>query len=236
MKTMICLILDRSGSMAGRETDVIGGVNTFIQEQQKIPDPAAIAFVRFDGEAIERFREMAPLSEVRLLVKEEFKPRGNTPLLDAIGRTIAALEEDWKREKPDRAILMIVTDGQENASQEYKKEQIKAMIKARQDSGLWAIIYLGANVDAFEEAGALGVYRSNTAGYQSTAMGTRSAYTVASNSVGTMRATGQTVANNLGRNIAEDETENKAPPAAQPNWTPPPPAGAPGSGAWSPPP
>src|SRR3990167_6944268 len=98
MKTMICLILDRSGSMHGRENDVIGGVNSFIEEQKKLPDPASIAFVRFDTEAIERFRAMGPLSEVQPLTLADYQPRGGTPLLDAVGTTIAKLDDDWKTE------------------------------------------------------------------------------------------------------------------------------------------
>src|SRR5712671_2344415 len=125
MKTMICLILDRSGSMTGRETDVVGGVNKFIEEQKQLPDPASLAIVRFDDQAIERFREMKPLAQVEPLQPKEFVPRGNTPLLDAVGSTIAKLDEDWKTEKPDRCILMIVTDGQENASKEYTKSKSK---------------------------------------------------------------------------------------------------------------
>ena len=207
MKSMICLILDRSGSMAGRENDVIGGVNSFLDEQKKLPDPASIAFVRFDTEATERFRPMASLAECKPLTVDEYKPRGGTPLLDAIGKTIVQLDGDWKTEQPERAILVIVTDGEENSSVEYTKAKIKEMIQARQDSGKWAIIYLGANVDAFHEAGSMGIAMANSAGYQNTAMGTKTMYAAASNAVGMMRATGATMAENLGRDIGEDEVK-----------------------------
>jgi uncharacterized protein YegL len=228
MKTMICLILDRSGSMAGREKDVIGGVNTFIDEQKKLPDPASMAFVRFDTESIERFRAMQPLEECEHLKVDDFLPRGGTPLLDAVGGTITALDADWKSEKPDRAIVIIVTDGEENSSKEFTKEKIQAMIKARQDSGLWAFIYLGANVDAFHEAGRLGVAASNTAGYTATAAGTKHMYRKLSDSVGVMRASGSTFAHNLASaNLGEGDDEPPqsavAPPVAPPTptWSPP---------------
>lgn len=238
---MICLILDRSGSMRGREEDVIGGVNTFLDEQKKLPDPASIAFVRFDEEATERFRPMQALAECKPLDASEYQPRGGTPLLDAVGKTIAQLDEDWKAEKPDRAILVIVTDGQENASREYTKAKIQEMVKARQDSGKWAFIYLGANVDAFAEAGAMGIMASNSAGYKNTARGTRAMYGAMSASVGHMRATGQTVAENLGGNIEEDGSLSHVAPnpnagaAAQP-WTPPVnSAGSASQTVWTPP-
>src|SRR5262245_22685642 len=203
MKAIICLILDRSGSMGGRETDVVNGVNSFIEEQRKLPDPASIAFVRFDSEAVERFRPMVNLKECALLTADDYKPRGGTPLLDAVGTTIARLDEDWKAEKPERAIVVIVTDGQENASREYTKAKIQEMVKARQDSGKWAFVYLGANVDAFHEAGSMGFAAANTAGYRSTAKGTRSMYERVSQSVRCMRTTGATMAHNLGGDIDE---------------------------------
>lgn len=226
MKTMICLVLDRSGSMSGRESDVIGGVNSFIDEQKKLPDPAIIAFVRFDSIKIERFREMENLAECQHLISADFQPRGGTPLLDAVGQTIIALEDDWKREQPERAICVIVTDGEENSSREFKKDQIKQMIQARQDSGKWAFIYLGANVDAFNEAGTIGIAAANTAGYLNTSMGTAAVYAAASDTVSMMRATGQTIATNLGGNIQEDGTLLNKPqmnkkqnaPESHPTW------------------
>lgn len=234
MKTMICLILDRSGSMAGREADVIGGVNTFLDEQKKLPDPASIAMVRFDTGGVERFRPMQALAEIKPLTAEDYQPRGGTPLLDAIGKTLAEMYNDWKAEQPERAILVIVTDGHENESREYKKAKIKEMIESRQASGKWAIVYLGANVDAFAEAGSMGIAMANSAGYANTAAGTKSMYSAASAGVSMMRTTGATEAHNLGRNIGEDEDTTppvvhqkpqpsqswNAPKAAGP-WTPP---------------
>lgn len=236
MKTMICLVLDRSGSMAGREKDVIGGVNTFIDEQKKLPDPACMAFVRFDTGNIDRFRAMKPLTEVEHLTRGDFEPRGGTPLLDAIGQTINALENDWKAEQAERAIMIIVTDGEENASREFTKEKIKTLIKARQDSGLWAFIYLGANVDAFHEAGSMGISASNTAGYTSTAAGTKAAYAGASAATMHMRSSGSNVSLNLGKNIDEDEDSARAPAVApvQTTWTAPK-GPASDSGTWTPP-
>lgn len=226
MKTILCLILDRSGSMGGRETDVVNGVNSFIAEQKKLPDPAAIAFVRFDSEAVERFRPMQNLADVQPLAMNEYQPRGGTPLLDAVGRTIVQMDEDWKVEKAERAVCVIVTDGQENASNEYTKEKIKAMIQTRQDSGLWAFIYLGANVDAFAEAHSIGINLNNAANYQNTALGTQSLYAAASASSSGMRTTGNMVATNLGGDIQEDGTLTKKENFIQQKTS---------TGAWTPP-
>jgi len=205
LKTMICLILDRSGSMGGREDDVVGGVNAFLAEQQKLPHPAVISFVRFDSEAVERFREPADLQACLPLTREEYQPRGATPLLDAVGVTIAKLDHDWQALQPDRAIVVIVTDGQENASREYRKEQLKRLIEARQETGKWSFLYLGANVDAFAEAGGLGIPLGNSASYLSSRGGTSALYRTLSSNVGQMRSSGSTSAPDLGRNIDEDE-------------------------------
>ena len=202
---MICLILDRSGSMGGLEDDVIGGVNTFLADQQKLPNPAVISFVRFDSQAVERFREPADLHACQPLTRDEYQPRGGTPLLDAVGMTIAKLDDDWRLLQPDRAIVVIVTDGQENASREYRKAQLKKLIEARQETGKWSFLYLGANVDAFAEAGDIGIVGANSAGYTSSARGTRALYSTLSRNVRDMRSSGSTRASDLGRNLGEDD-------------------------------
>jgi len=238
MKTMICLILDRSGSMAGREDDVVGGVNAFLEEQKKLPHPASLAMVRFDTGNIERFRTMGPLNLASPITRADYQPRGGTPLLDAVGQTIVALEDDWRREQPERAIVVIVTDGAENESRIFTKARVKQMIESRQASGLWAFIYLGANVDAFAEAGSMGILFTNSAGYASTAQGTAQAYNRMSASVSEKRFTGDMLQETtLGGNIEEDGSITKkttdttaaasststpwTAPKAEAPWTPP---------------
>lgn len=236
MKTMICLILDRSGSMKGREKDVIGGVNSFLAEQKKLPDPASIAMVRFDTGNIDRFRPMGPLSEAQDITDADYQPRAGTPLLDAVGTTIAKLDDDWKAEQPERCIVVIVTDGEENESREYTKTKVKEMIESRQQSGKWAFIYLGANVDAFHEASAMGISLSNSAGYKNTARGTASMYSATAESVSNMRKTGSMVATNLGGDIEEDgsltkrQTPQPIAQTSQKTWEQPK-----ASGPWTPP-
>lgn len=240
MKTMICLILDRSGSMGGREDDVVGGVNAFLEEQKKLPDPASVSMVRFDSQSIEFFRARGPLIDTAPLTRDEYQPRGGTPLLDAVGRTIMDLEVHWKNEQPERAIVVIVTDGAENESREYTKAKVKALIDARQASGLWAFIYLGANVDAFAEAGAMGFSAHNTANYTNTAAGTASAYGAMSASVSMKRASGQMMnATTLGGDIQEDgsltnnvvDTTGTAAMGTAKTWTVP----LPDAATWTPP-
>lgn len=246
-KTMMCLILDRSGSMGGKESDVIGGVNKFIDEQKKLPNPASLAFVRFDTQAIERFVPMTPLSQVTHLKAEDYQPRGGTPLLDAVGETLQALDGDWKQEKPERAIVVIATDGYENSSHAYTKAKIREMIEARQNSGLWTFIFLGAGIDAFAEATQLGINLANVASTTPTSAGTKHAYDTVSQSVRYLRSSGATFTANLGKTLGEQDDEDVKMAGTEPpksttktttakgsTWTPPT-GTVGGGGSWNPP-
>jgi hypothetical protein len=211
MKTLLCLIIDRSGSMTGKEEDVVGGVNNFITDQQKLPDPAVIELIRFDHE-YDVFQPACDLKDAQPLKREDYIPRGSTALLDAVGRTLGSLDEVWAKHQPDRAIVVIITDGHENASREFTKSKIKAMIETREASGKWAFLYFGADAAAFAEAGGIGISMTNTASYSNTSIGTQSAYGAMGQSVTNMRRTGSTNAN-LGGAVPE---------TLQPtSWTPP---------------
>jgi len=234
MKALLTVILDRSGSMAGREDDVVGGVNKFIEDQKAVPGEALLSLVRFDTQ-YENFRSMKSLNEVEPLKRDEFVPRGQTALLDAIGLTLNVLDEDWKKHTPDKAIVVIVTDGQENASREFNREKIKSMIESRERSGKWTFIYLGADVTTFDDARAMGIQMSNTARYTNSAQGVRSGYAGVSASVGNLR--GGASHANLGGVIPEEQDQIPTPgptPAStvakDPAWTPPQP-----SQPWTPP-
>lgn len=155
VRTEIIMVLDRSGSMGSCADDVIGGFNAFIEDQKKVEGEAKITLAQFDTE-YDLIYDNVPLADVKGL---KFNPRGSTALLDAIGRTIIATKTRIKTQRPgpDAVIFVVITDGQENASKEFKKEQIQAMIKECETQDNWKIVYLGANQDAFEEAGGLGV-------------------------------------------------------------------------------
>lgn len=213
MKTMLCMILDRSGSMGGRERDVVGGVNRFIADQKEVKgcERDVISMMRFDS-VVERFRSMKPLALCPMLLDQEYQPRGSTALLDAIGHTLKQLDEDWSVERPDRCICVIVTDGEENASVEFNRDQVKRMIQSRERSGRWSFIYLGANVDAFAEAQKMGISAINTVQYDSrTSRGIEQVYASASAAVGTMRATGSTQAHNLGVDLTKGQVGQAGP-------------------------
>jgi Mg-chelatase subunit ChlD len=177
----IVVIADRSGSMQSIAADAIGGFNTFLKDQQDQPGRANFTLVLFDNEFLVPI-DHKPLNEVEPLTDKTFVPRGSTALNDAIGRTLTEL----KMANPKKAVIAILTDGQENASTRYKTTEIKRMIEEAQGRG-WQVHYLAANQDAFAVGADYGVLRAHTVGYAATGQGVRGAYFTASNCVTSYR-------------------------------------------------
>ena len=149
----LIFILDRSGSMETCRDDTIGGFNAFIDSQKQFN--GTLTLIQFDHEYQSVYTNK-PIGEVEPLTRETFVPRGSTALLDAVGRT---LKEYQALSAPPTVIIL--TDGLENASNKYTKAHIKDLITERQKNG-WEFVYLGANQDAFAEAGALGIPPAGT--------------------------------------------------------------------------
>ena len=148
-------LLDRSGSMETCWDDTIGGFNAFLNEQKA--DGGTLTLIQFDHE-YQLIYENKPIGEVPPLTRETFKPRGSTALLDAVGR---AIKEVRTQTIPTYVIL---TDGLENSSRKFTKAHIKDLIEERQKDG-WTFAYLGANQDAFAEAGSMGIAPCCTMNY-----------------------------------------------------------------------
>lgn len=159
-KTDISIVLDRSGSMAAIKNDTIGGFNTFIAAQQKVDGEGWLTMVQFDTE-YEFIHNAVPLGAVPPLDDTTFVPRGATALLDAVGRTIeyvgARIGKMQKTHRPDQVLFVIITDGEENSSREFKLEQIHKMISQRQEKEEWQFVFIGANQDAIQAGAQLGI-------------------------------------------------------------------------------
>ncbi|WP_435016263.1 vWA domain-containing protein [Tundrisphaera sp. TA3] len=191
--TDISIVLDRSGSMESIADDTIGSFNAFVADQRKEPGDAQLSLVLFDNEYTP-VHVAVPLATVPRLTTETFQPRGTTALLDAIGRTIletgqrlAALAEP---DRPDRVIFVIITDGHENASQDFTRERIFRMISHQRDVYSWHFEFLGANQDAIEAAGHIGIAPADSLTYGATATGTRASMAAMSGKMRVYRATG----------------------------------------------
>jgi hypothetical protein len=160
--THITVILDRTGSMECIRDDIIGGFNAFLEEQQKLPWKATMTLVQFDSqdpyEALCRF---APVAEVPRLSRQVYVPRAQTPLLDAIGRGIndldACLQAIPAGLRPDKIVVAIITDGQENASREFSRRQIERMIGEKTKQCGWQFAFLSSDLQAIEDARACGI-------------------------------------------------------------------------------
>lgn len=190
-ETYIAVLLDRSGSMQSVKDDTIGGFNQFVSEQKAAGDNALLTLVQFDTGGIDVVHESKPIKDVPDLTHETYQPRGGTPLLDALGKTIhstgRALSAIPEQARPDKVVFVIITDGQENSSVEHTKASVKQLIEEQSGKYNWQFVYLGANQDAFAEAGSMGIPAAATANYVGAA--TAGAFAAASANVGNYRRT-----------------------------------------------
>lgn len=173
-KTDITIILDRSGSMESVKSDTIGGFNSFLNSQQQNETEASLSLVQFDDQ-YETLYIDKDIKQADKLTSNTFQPRGSTALFDAIGQTINSvgqrLAELAESERPDKVLLVIMTDGFENASREFSAEKISEMIKHQRNVYSWEFMFIGANQDAVLSANQIGIptaasitYAANSAG------------------------------------------------------------------------
>ena len=167
--THIAVLLDRSGSMGDIKDDAIGGFNCFLKEQKAAGANATLTLVQFDTESTDVVHESMPILEVPDLNHQTFQPRGGTPLLDALGQTIdntgRALAAIPEANRPNKVVFVVITDGQENSSHRYTKASVKEKIDHQSGQYNWQFVFLGANQDAFDEAGAVGIAMGNAANF-----------------------------------------------------------------------
>lgn len=158
----ILVILDRSGSMESAKTDHEGGLRSFVEDQRKAAGDARFTLVQFDDhDPCEIVYDRAALANVKDI---SLVPRGSTPLLDAIGRAVSHLEAAQQKDASDSTVCMIITDGQENASREWTRARVEARVKGL-EAKKWSFLFLGAGIDAFAEAGSLGMRATATANF-----------------------------------------------------------------------
>ncbi|MCK9567903.1 VWA domain-containing protein [Candidatus Pacearchaeota archaeon] len=189
--TEIVAIIDRSGSMHGLTKDTIGGFNSFLAEQKKNSGKAKLTLVQFDDKYQIDY-DGADISSVKDLDESTYMPRGNTALLDAVGKTIVTIGERLSKtpedERPGQVIFLIITDGQENASKDYREAaKIAEMVKHQTDTYNWTFLFLGGGDAAFSQGMALGFSANNTHNYSANAAGTSNLYRSVSKGVSRRR-------------------------------------------------
>ncbi|MEQ2442482.1 vWA domain-containing protein [Pseudoflavonifractor sp. CLA-AP-H29] len=188
--TELVFILDRSGSMQGLEGDTIGGFNSMLDRQKRESGEAYVSTVLFDDRA-EVLHDRVKVGQVRPMTEKEYYVRGCTALLDAVGGAIHHIGNIHKyarsEDVPEHTLFVITTDGMENASRRYSAQQVREMIRRQREKYGWEFLFLGANIDAVETAGRMGIAPDRAVNYHCDSAGTRLNYEVVGEAVAAVR-------------------------------------------------
>lgn len=189
--TEMVFILDRSGSMAGLETDTIGGFNSMIERQKKEDGEALVSTVLFSN-ASTVLLDRVDVRKVEPLTDRQYRVGGCTALIDAIGCAIHHIGNVHKyaREEdvPEHTIFVIMTDGMENASHLYTSDEVKAMVEKEKSKYGWEFLFLGANIDAVETAAHYGIHEDRAVTFLNDSEGQALNYRTVSMAVSQVRA------------------------------------------------
>jgi len=184
-KIHITYVLDMSGSMWQTLDGTIEGFNSFIKQQKEDPNGECfLTLILFDDEYQVVYKDKK-IQDVENLTSETFVPRGQTALLDAIGKTINSVPHIDSQ--TNNIIIVIHTDGHENSSKEYTWETISEIISKKKDEN-WEFIFLGANQDAIETAAKINIDRGSALTYSNTPQHSSNSMHSVSNSISRRRS------------------------------------------------
>ncbi len=204
--TELVYILDRSGSMSGLETDTIGGYNSMLKKQKAEPGEAFVTTVLFD-DSYELLHDRVNIRELNPITEKEYFVRGSTALLDAVGKTISSVGTAQKHadeaRRADKVMVVIITDGMENASCEYTYRRIMDMIERQKSRYGWEFLFLGANIDAIATAAKFGISSDRAANYHADSKGTQLNYNAINDFASNLRS-GRSNDAGWKKNIDED--------------------------------
>ena len=189
-RTELIFILDRSGSMAGLESDTIGGFNGTINDQKQIDGDTRVTTILFDN-FFEILHDRINLQDLGPLTGNEYFVRGSTALYDAVAlgiKKIINVQQQTKLEgRADKVIMVITTDGYENASRETNAAMLHKMIDDCKKEG-WEFLFLGADIDAQAVAGEIGIDPSRAANYMKDKQGVQVQYESLNYAIRSMRS------------------------------------------------
>ena len=173
--TELVFILDKSGSMAGLESDTIGGFNAMIEKQKNEEGNCFVSTVLFSNYS-QVIHDRKNLTDIAPLTSKDYQVGGCTALIDAIGGAIHHIGNIHKyarsEDVPAHTMFIITTDGMENASQRYTSEKVKAMIERQKSKYGWEFLFIGANIDAVETARRYGISEDKAVNYNADSEGT----------------------------------------------------------------
>jgi uncharacterized protein YegL len=189
--TELVFILDRSGSMAGLESDTIGGFNAMLKKQKETEGEAVVTTVLFDDQ-YELLHDRIDIKGIQPITENEYFVRGSTALLDAVGRTISRIvnihRHTDQEHRAEKVLFVITTDGLENASREFDFDKIRRMIEKQKNEYGWEFIFLGANMDAVAVAARFGIGENRAVNFVSDSKGTTLNYKVMSETISRFRS------------------------------------------------
>ena len=174
----ISIVLDRSGSMTRIADDIVGGFNQFLRKQRNTEGEARVTLAQFDSEdPFEMLIDGIPLREVTDLDPAAYQPRSTTPLYDAVGRMIVRIDGQITSRRKVRLpeedqVVLIVTDGLENASTDFTRSRVFEMVSDRRKQG-WVFVFLGADQDVYAEGDKVGVASANRVSWEKSKAGSK---------------------------------------------------------------
>ena len=188
--TEMVFILDRSGSMAGREGDTSGGLNGMIERQRDERGEALVSTVLFSTDS-SVIHDRVNLDRIRPMTRRDYFVGEGTALLDAMGDAIHHIGNVHKyareEDRPEHTVFVIITDGMENASRRYSSDEVKRMVRRQKQKYGWEFLFLGANIDAVETAGRYGIGEDRAVTFNNDSYGQKLSYEAVSEAVATVR-------------------------------------------------
>ena len=204
--TELVFILDRSGSMAGLESDTIGGFNALIEKQRKQSGECYVSTVLFNNVS-HVLHDRVKLTDIPKMTEADYTVGGCTALIDAIGGAIHHIKNIHKyarpEDVPEHTMFVITTDGLENASHIYSSDKVKRMVEHEKEKYGWEFLFIGANIDSVETAKHFGIGADRAVNYHADSVGTAVLFDTVAETVSNVRAA-RPMAANWGEKINRD--------------------------------
>ena len=209
--TELVMIVDRSGSMSGLESDTIGGINAVLERNREAEGECIVSIVLFDDKT-EVLYDRIDIDKAKKLTERDYWVRGCTALLDAVGGGIKHIERVQRylpeEHRAEKVIFVITTDGLENASHKYGYREVKRTIERKQEEG-WEFLFLGANIDAAAEAAHIGICADRAETYIPDSVGNNVMYEAVANATCSMRSSKARVDGSWSAPIANDRKRRR---------------------------
>lgn len=194
MKTHVTFVLDSSGSMSSIRSDTIGGFNAFLSDQCKETGSATVSLFEFST-SVNFVYQGIEVEEAPELDKDMYVPSGQTALHDAIStavnETAAHVSAVAPSTRPDNVIVVVLTDGKENAS-ETPADRVRNIVTTYREEHDWEFLFIGANQDAALTASEMGMDADHSLDMAYSGEGTQAAYESTSERVSRARKKGST--------------------------------------------